>query len=67
MDAWTGQDGHFAIANVAPGTYRILAAPLESDSPDEDNERSDGSHETNIILGENESKSIEINLEKTHK
>jgi len=54
MDAWTGQDGHFVIANVAPGNYRILAAPLESDSPDEDNERlSDGFHGTNINLGEN--------------
>ncbi|HEY2171878.1 MAG TPA: hypothetical protein VGJ30_19800 [Candidatus Angelobacter sp.] len=60
MDTQTGQDGHFVMANLAPGNYRILAAPLETDSEDEDADFG----KMNIVLTEKESKTVEINMDK---
>jgi hypothetical protein len=62
MTAWTDPDGRFVMKSVAPGNYRILAAPLD-DSQDE----ADDFGEMNILLTEKESKTVEIHMDKAKK
>jgi hypothetical protein len=59
IDAWTNEDGHFVIKNLAPGSYRALAAPSERDYENDDD---DFPASVSIVLSEKESKSVQLKL-----
>jgi uncharacterized protein (DUF2141 family) len=61
-NARTGEDGHFAIKNMAPGKYLVRAYASLIDGDDDDASSSDSASTAKIDLTENDSKTVELKL-----
>jgi protocatechuate 3,4-dioxygenase beta subunit len=58
----TDQRGHFVIKNVVPGSYRALAVAGKPDDQDHDAPEDEAAAGTSVVLGERESKTVQLKL-----
>jgi uncharacterized protein (DUF2141 family) len=63
----TGEDGHFVIRDMPPGSYRLRAYASVTDGDDDEDSSPDSADIARIVLAENESKTVQLKLQQTQK